>query len=102
MVNMIDNPLKYQTGNSDPEQVGPILTDQGGELDTPILMCWWADYRCPHFGIHDHHYFFCSALDADNIHAEEGKHAYPWRGAGARNHADINANSTCPYLPVKE
>lgn len=80
-----------------PLQYGPILTDQDGELDKPILMCMYGKYRCSHFGINDVHYFYCSAQDADNKHAKPGEYAYPWPGAGARLFQQV-PNKDCPYV----
>jgi hypothetical protein len=58
-------------------RVGPELTDLNGDLDHKVKRC----PGCRHFGIHDYHYFYCSAQYAENQKAD-AKYAYPWRGAG--------------------
>ena len=42
-------------------RAGPIWTDQGGNLSTPVLMCTWGKYRCRHFRVYDWHYPYCAA-----------------------------------------
>lgn len=76
---------------------GYLLTDQRGELSTPVRMCVGEGHRCIHAGVHDWHYFYCAAQDADNKHAPPGEFAYPWPGAGKHLHAGPYPNRDCPY-----
>ena len=77
---------------------GPIQTDQEGNLDTKILMCQWGEYKCVHFGVHDHHYFYCAAQDAPNKHSSSGEYAYPWPNAG-KQLMDTKPDNGCPFMP---
>jgi len=98
----VKEPLLYKTDNEDQTQRGPVMTDFGGELDSPVLRCMshTPKYRCPHLGIHDWHYFFCSAQEASNT-VPENSAPYPWRGAGIQlRHQEPNPR--CPYLKEKE
>lgn len=47
---------------------GPFLTDMKGELEDAILTCQYGNKHCKHLGIHDRHYFYCSAQEAENQH----------------------------------
>lgn len=77
---------------------GPILTDQDGNLSKKILMCCYGkENRCIHFGVHDWHYFYCAAQDAPNKHAEPGKYAYPWAGAGKQLNSQ-QPDGGCPFM----
>lgn len=77
--------------------VGPLITDLGGNLDTPILTCYDGEEdRCIHFGIHDGHYFYCAAQDAPNKHVAEGEYAYPWVGAGKQLRQQ-HPDEGCPF-----
>jgi len=78
---------------------GPLLTDQDGMLDEPILICSFRGYRCSHFAIHDRHYYYCSAQESENQHSEG--FAYPWRGAGVEL-ATNEPNEGCPYIKESE
>ena len=77
-------------------QEGPTLSDQGGNLAVPILMCTYGDYRCKHLGVHDFHYYYCAAQDAPNKHAEAMAYAYPWPVAGKRLR-DYKPDAGCPF-----
>lgn len=66
---------------------GYKLTDQNGDLDSPVRSC----VGCQHFGVHDFHYVYCSAQYADNQRPDTD-YVYPWRGAGT--HIDDATN--CP------
>lgn len=85
---------------AEPTNEGPILTDQDGNLDTPILMCAYRDHRCKHFGVHDWHYFYCAAQDAPNKHASETGYAYPWKGAGKQIRW-AKPDEGCPFTKEK-
>jgi len=61
---------------------GPIFTDQDGGLNIKIPMCGWGDRTCRHLGVHEFHYYYCAAQDAENKHAAPNEFAYPWHGAG--------------------
>lgn len=41
--------------------LGPVLTDQDGNLSNPILMCAWGNHRCAHYSVHDWQYSYCAA-----------------------------------------
>ena len=43
-------------------RLGPILTDQDGNLQKAILMCAWGDHRCANYSVHDWHYEYCAGL----------------------------------------
>ena len=36
-------------------RLGPILTDQDGNLRKLILMCSWGEHRCANYSMHDWH-----------------------------------------------
>lgn len=65
-----------------PNREGPDWTDENGELETPYLSC----QGCKHLGVHDYHYFYCGAQDAQNqrhtAFVGDFSYAYPWPGAG--------------------
>lgn len=73
-------------------QEGPELSNCGGELAIPIQICG----NCKYLGVHDMHYFYCSAQDAPNKHAGPKEYAYPWHGAGIRLQDDT-PNDGCPF-----
>ena len=83
------------------EVEGPVLTDQGGNLDEPILLCAYGKHRCKHLGVHDWHYFYCAAQDAPNKQVMRGCHPYPWAGAG-KQLSDYKPDCGCPFLAVGE
>jgi len=68
---------------------GPTLTDYNGELSEKVKVC----HGCQHFGIHDSHYYYCSAQYAHNQDPTYGS-PYPWRGAGT--HIGFRAADNCP------
>lgn len=76
--------------NPNVTRVGPALTDHNGELDKPVKTC----VGCTHFGVHDWHYYYCSAQPSQNRNPEYSS-PYPWRGAGAQMNSP-NAQD-CPY-----
>ena len=79
-------------------QEGPVLTDQDGNLSVPISMCAWREHRCKFFGVHDWHYFYCAAQDAQNKHPHVSHgDAYPWAGAGKQLRSN-EPDSGCPFV----
>lgn len=77
------------------ESIGPILTDFDGALSSKILKCFDGDYRCKFLGIHDCHYFYCSAQTSIE-NSSSGDYAYPWPNAG-KQLRDSSPNKGCPY-----
>lgn len=69
--------------------IGPCQTEHGPR-------CTSDTHRCRHYGIHDHHYTYCSAQDAPNLSAHAGQYAYPWAGAG-RQFSGYPADG-CPLI----
>jgi hypothetical protein len=76
---------------------GPFFTDMNGELETAILTCHHGNNQCKHFGIHNGHYFYCSAQDAENQHKNALEYYYPWEKAGKQMH-DKYPSKECPYI----
>lgn len=76
---------------------GPHETDLQGNLDKPVKFCMTYEGRCKYFGVHDGHYFYCAAQDAENKHAKPGQYAYPWAGAGKQIRSP-HPDDGCPYL----
>lgn len=84
-----------------PRHDGPVITDFGGDLDAPVLVCGLGGVRCKYLGVHDFHYFYCAAQDAPNKHAKPNEYAYPWHGAGKHLFGN-RPDAGCPYGQANE
>lgn len=76
---------------------GPVLSDEGGQLATPVWKCHCAyqNHRCKHLGWHDRHYPYCSGQPSPNNDGSKS-YNYPWPGAGT--HIFHNRpNKDCPF-----
>lgn len=80
---------------------GPIWNDEDGNLPEEVPHCAWGADQCTHLGIHDYHYFYCSAQDAENKHGQRDGYAYPWPGAG-KQLLHNEPDGGCPYLKTKK
>lgn len=70
----------------------PIYTDQGGELDDPVLMCAWEADWCPHLSVFDSHQYYCNAQPDTAPHLRKGAGTHLWW---------VKPNEGCPYLKGK-
>lgn len=88
-VDMPSSALPTKTDGDTPQRVvwvnsvskgvaGYAMHDCNGELSEPVRTC----SGCQHFGIHDWHYYYCSAQYNENNQSPGTSYVYPWRGAG--------------------
>ena len=70
--------------------LGPVLTDQDGNLSRKIWMCAWRGHRCAHYSVHDWHYSYCAAQKPDSAPALRP-------GAGQQLRSGT-PNDGCPYM----